>query len=82
MNNEEMTNEEAILRIKDHMLIHKLTEPRAVYITQALNLAIKAIRIVGLIENGFKRDSNLIMDSDDWKDIKALVEKGAKNDRS
>lgn len=47
---------------------------------QALEVAIKAIRIVEVIENGFKRDSNLLMDSDDWKDIKALVEKEAENE--
>lgn len=39
------------------------------------DLAIKALRIVDVIEAGFKRDSNLIMDSDDWEDIKALAEK-------
>ena len=43
------------------------------------DLAIKALRIVEVIENGFKRDSNLMMDSDDWKDIKALIEKEAEN---
>jgi hypothetical protein len=38
-----MTNKEAIRRIKDHMRIHKMKEPRAIYITQALELAIKAL---------------------------------------
>lgn len=40
---------------------------------QALDLAIKAIRIVEVIEDGFKRDGNM-MDSDDWEDIKKFVE--------
>lgn len=44
---------------------------------QFLNLAIKAIRIVEVIEDGFRRDGNLMMDSDDWEDIKEFVEKGA-----
>ena len=49
---------------------------------QALNLTIKAVRIVEVIEAGFKRDSNLIMDPDDWKDIKAFVDKEAENEFS
>ena len=39
-------------------------------------LAVKAIRIVEVIEDGFKRDGNM-MDSDDWEDIKKFVEKEA-----
>ena len=38
-----MTREEAIARIKDHMVIHKLNEPRAIRISEALNMAIKAL---------------------------------------
>ena len=38
-----MTREEAIERIKDHMEVHRSTEPRAIYITEALNMAIKAL---------------------------------------
>ena len=45
------------------------------------DLAIKAIRIVEVIEDGFKRDGNM-MDSDDWEDIKALVKKEAGNEVS
>ena len=44
------------------------------------DLAIKALRIVEVIEAGFKRDSNLMMDSDDWEDIKEFVEKEAENE--
>ena len=43
------------------------------------DLAIKALRIVEVIEEGFKRDGNMI-DSDDWEDIKELVEKEAENE--
>ena len=39
-----MTNEEAIDRIREHMAIHKLNEPRAVKITEALNMAIEALK--------------------------------------
>ena len=38
-----MTNEEAIARIREHQVIHRLKEPRAVYITKALDMAIKAL---------------------------------------
>ena len=46
----------------------------------ALDLAIKAIRIVEVIEEGFKRDGNMI-DSDDWEDIKEFVEKETEDGR-
>lgn len=38
-----MTNEEAITRIKDHMTVHRLHEPRAILITEALKIAISAL---------------------------------------
>lgn len=38
-----MTNEEAISRIKEHMIIHKMNEPHAILITEALNMAIEAL---------------------------------------
>lgn len=41
---------------------------------EAIDLAIKAIRIVDIIEACFKRDNNLMMDSDDWKDVKEEAE--------
>ena len=69
-----MTNKDAIQWIKG---IVKLFFGRGYYDTQrreALNLAIKALRIVEVIENGFKRDNKLIMDADDWEDIKALAD--------
>ena len=39
-----MTREEAIDRICEHIVIHKLNEPRAVKITEALNMAIEALK--------------------------------------
>ena len=41
-----MTPEEAMSRIKAHMEIHKLKEPQAVYTTEALNMAICALKEV------------------------------------
>lgn len=38
-----MTREEAIARIKDHKIIHKMAEPRAIYISEAFDMAIKAL---------------------------------------
>ena len=39
-----MTENEAIERIKEHMEIHKLNEPRAFYITEAFDIAITALK--------------------------------------
>lgn len=38
-----MKPEEAIWRIKDHCEVHRLNEPQAIRITEALNLAISAL---------------------------------------
>lgn len=38
-----MTNQEAIERIKDHIDIHKINEKNAVYISEALDMAISAL---------------------------------------
>lgn len=38
-----MTNKEAVARIKDHKAIHKMNEPRAIYISKALDKAIEAL---------------------------------------
>lgn len=51
-----MTENEAISRIKDHMEIHRLKEPRTIYITVALSMAITALeeiqqyREIGTVE--------------------------------
>ena len=38
-----MTREEAIARIKDHKIVHKMNELRAIYISEALEMAIEAL---------------------------------------
>ena len=38
-----MTNQEAIKRIKEHIVIHKYSEPHAIHIIEALNMAISAL---------------------------------------
>ena len=38
-----MTREEAIARIKDHKIVHKMNEPRAIFISEALDMAIEAL---------------------------------------
>ena len=39
----DMTREEAIARIQEHMIAHKMEEPRSVLISVALNMAIEAL---------------------------------------
>lgn len=39
-----MTKQEAIARIIDHMIVHEMNEPRAIHISEALNMAIKALK--------------------------------------
>lgn len=39
-----MTKKEAIKRIQDHMIVHKIYEPKAIYITEALEMAVKALK--------------------------------------
>lgn len=41
--NVNMDAKEAILRIKEHNRIHQMKEPPAVYITEALNMAVAAL---------------------------------------
>ena len=38
-----MTRKEAIARIENHKIAHKMSEPRAIYISEALEMAIKAL---------------------------------------
>jgi hypothetical protein len=38
-----MTREEAIARIKNHKIVHKMNEPRAIYISEALDMAVEAL---------------------------------------
>ena len=38
-----MTKEEAITRIRDHKIVHRMNEPRAIYLSEALDMAIKAL---------------------------------------
>ena len=40
-----MTIDEAIARIREHIAIHKTKEPRAVFISKALNMAIHALEM-------------------------------------
>jgi hypothetical protein len=40
-----MTREEAIKRIKYHKIVHKMNEPNAIKISEALDMAIEALTI-------------------------------------
>ena len=39
-----MTKQEAVNRIIEHMTIHHLSEPQAVYISEALDMAVAALK--------------------------------------
>ena len=64
-----MTNEEARNLIERNRSVFQY-DPEML---EALDLAIKALRIVDIIDVTFKCDSNLLMDSDDWNDIRGDV---------
>ena len=46
-----MSIEEAIQRINEHITVHQLKEPHAVYITEALQMAIDALEILKCCDN-------------------------------
>ena len=57
-----MTEKEAIKRIREHMIIHYEKEPRAIYITEALMMAIQALEIVSRLDKEFIHDIMLAYD--------------------
>ena len=65
-----MNNKEAIEQLKQMPINPEASYEYMKTIYQAIDMAIKAIRIVEVIEDGFKRDSNLMMDYEDWTDVK------------
>ena len=73
-----MTIEEAIRRIDEHNYIHQRKEPRAIYISEALDIAIDTMRkyqnIEGIVGNyGF--DNSWIC----LKKIREVLEDGSDN---
>lgn len=64
-----MTNKEAISNL--NQIIYGIVSPD---IQRSLDVAIRSIRIVELIEDTFKQDSNLMIDVDDWKEIKEHID--------
>ena len=70
-----MTREEAITRIKDHMSVHNICEERAVYITEALNMAISALQQPEIIRcKDCKKCVIEILCNDYWCDGKRVWE--------
>lgn len=49
-----MTREEAIERIRDHMIVHEINESRAIYISEALSMAIKALEQENILDEMFE----------------------------
>lgn len=70
----EITNSEAIKKI-EFLLEDVENIPIDRFEARALQMAIIALRIVGLIEKTFKEDNDLMLDLDDWKDIKESMRK-------
>lgn len=64
-----MTDKEAISNL--NQIIYGIVSSD---IQRSLDVAIRAIRIVELIEDTFKQDGNLMMDVDDWKEIKEHID--------
>ena len=72
-----------IKKTKNNEAIEKLKE--ILFMTgykESLDLAIKALRIVDVIDDTFKQDSNLMMDIDDWKEVKEFVDKESENEQT
>ena len=59
-----MTREEAITRIQEHMIIHKMNETRAIYISEALDMAIKALEQPTIIRCKDCKFAHLTYDGD------------------
>ena len=55
-----MTREEAITRIKIHKRVHKMDEPRAIHISEALDMAIKALEQIDKIKEIIAIDNMVI----------------------
>ncbi len=51
-----MTNEEAIARIRNHKIAYKMHEPRAIYIPEALDVAVEALENIEEIAEIIKSD--------------------------
>ena len=54
----DMTIREAIARIQNHKIIHKMNEPRAIYISKALDMATNALELVEYIEQRYEKECN------------------------
>ena len=53
-----MTNQEAIRRIKDHMDIHRMYEPKGTKISEALEMAIQALKREDKTRQMFEAEKN------------------------
>ena len=73
-----MTNEEAIARIREHIIIHKNEEPRAIYITEALKMAIKALESQKNITNEELYQENIGLEAENERLHDALEKQNFK----
>lgn len=75
-----MTREEAIARIKNHKIRHKMNEPRAIYISEALDMAIEALEqepcdyVATFKEHVLDAISRIGLFKTDTKEVQAVAE--------
>lgn len=69
-----MTREEAIARIRDHKIVHKMDEPRAIYISEALDMAIKALDTWDNLFKSYEVLTKEITESEDIKNATKRVD--------
>lgn len=68
-----MTKQEAIARIVDHMIVHEMNEPRAIHISEALNMAIEALKKEPILE----KDGTLVVTTEHYENVgRVLVQHG------
>ena len=69
-----MTREEAIARIRDHKIVHKMNEPRAIYISEALDMAIKALEAWDNLFKSYEVLTKEITESEDIKNATKRID--------
>lgn len=69
-----MLREEAIARIKEHKIVHRMDEPRAIYISEALDMAIKALETWDNLFKSYEVLTKEITESDDIKNATKRID--------
>jgi hypothetical protein len=73
-----MTIDDVITCLEKHNEIHSRQEPRAYYITKALNIAIDFLKLISELKNAYSRFGDACNNDEEtkyWYEICALLEK-------